>query len=197
MQSRTLPEVVLMAGSLGGIEALKTVLSGLPQTFPVPIIIVQHRTTAHPNLLARVLSRVTKLTIEPVLPNQELVPGTVYLAPPDRHVTVTATQRLALSDGQRIKHVLSAADPLFVSAAQNFGSRVIAVVLTGNDSDAAAGARAVKDAGGVVLAQDAASSKSFQMPHAAIATGAVDEILPLDRIAPALVRLTSVPSGAS
>ncbi len=92
-------------------------------------------------------------------------------------------------DGQRIRHVLSSANPLFESAAAAFGPRVVAVILTGTDSDGAEGARAIKDAGGVVLAQSEATCESFEMPRAAIATGAVDAVLPLDEIAAALVKL--------
>jgi two-component system chemotaxis response regulator CheB len=184
-------DVVLLAASAGGVQATQKLLSALPQNFPAPIVVVQHRTTHLPNVLAKVLGYKTALEVKPVAAGETLRAGTVYVAPPDRHVTITAGRRLALSDGKRVSHVLSSADPLFCSAAQSFGSGVVAVVLTGTATDAAAGSRAVKDAGGTVIVQDRATSLSFQMPQAAINTGAVDEVLPLEAIAPELVRLTA------
>jgi two-component system chemotaxis response regulator CheB len=181
--------IVVIAASLGGVSAIRAVLADLPASFPVPIVVVQHRTSRQPNALARVLGYHSKLRVADVIPDELLEPGTVYVAPPDRHVLVTSAHRFAFMEGQRIKHVLSSANPLFESAAANYGDSVVAVVLTGTDSDASEGARAVKDAGGCVIAQDASTSESFQMPSAAIATGAVDAVLPLNEIGPALTRL--------
>jgi two-component system, chemotaxis family, protein-glutamate methylesterase/glutaminase len=183
--------VVLLAASLGGLVAIRKILSELPADFPVPIVVVLHRTTQAPNLLVHVLARETPLRVKAIVPDEALQPGTVYVAPPDRHAIITNTGRLALRDGRRIKHVLSSADPLFTSAAQNFHGKVVAVVLTGTNSDAAAGARAVKDAGGVVIAQDILTSESFEMPRAAIEAGAVDTVLPLGDIASTLIELTA------
>lgn len=127
---------------------------------------------------------------------EAMQPGTVYLAPPALHLIVGRDWRLALTDGYRIRHVLSSANPLFASAAEAFGARVIAVVLTGSDRDATDGVQAVKVQGGIVIAQDRATSEWFAMPRLAIETGCVDRILPLGEIAPALVRLVTATTDA-
>jgi two-component system chemotaxis response regulator CheB len=102
-----------------------------------------------------------------------------------------APGELAMCIPARIRHVLSSANPLFSSAAKVFGSRVIAIVLTGSDRDATNGVQTVKTRGGIVIAQDRATSKMFAMPRSAIETGCVDRVMPLEEIAPALMRLAT------
>jgi len=189
-------ELVVIAASAGGVKALEQLLSALPADFPVPIAVVQHRTTREPNLLARVLGRHTPLIVKTAEQSEAMHPGTVYLAPPDLHLTVGEDQRLALTDGHRIRHVMSSANPLFASAAAVFGSRVIAVVLTGSGRDATDGVQTVKTRGGIVIAQDRATSTMFAMPRSAIETGCVDRVLPLEEIAPTLVRLVTATTDA-
>jgi two-component system chemotaxis response regulator CheB len=182
-------DLVVMAASAGGVHALQAVLFALPADFQVPIAVVQHRSTRQPNLLARVLGRCTALAVKIAEPSEVMQPGTVYLAPPDLHLTVHRDGSFALSDGQKIRHVRSSANPLFESAAEAFGGRVIAVVLTGGDRDATDGVQSVKAHGGMVIAQDEATSEHFGMPHAAIETGCVDWVLPVEQIGPTLVKL--------
>jgi two-component system chemotaxis response regulator CheB len=182
-------DLVVMAASAGGIQALQQVLSSLPANFPVPICVVQHRSLHTPDLLPRVLGRSTLLKVKRSEPGERMQPGTVYLAPIDAHLLVNPDRTLAMRDGVRIRHVLSSANPLFISAAQATGKGTIGVVLTGNDSDATDGVQAIKQEGGLVIAQDRATARNFGMPGSAIQTGAVDYILPLDLIGPALVDL--------
>jgi two-component system chemotaxis response regulator CheB len=182
-------DLVVMAASAGGVQALQAVLSALPADFPAPIAVIQHRSTKLPNLLARVLARRTPLAVKTAGPSEAMQPGTVYLAPPDLHLTVHRDGSFGLSDGRKIRHVRSSANPLFESAAEAFGGRVIAVVLTGGDRDATDGVQSVKAHGGTVIAQDEATSQCFGMPRSAIETGCVDWVLPLDKIAPTLVDL--------
>lgn len=188
-RSRSSYDLVVMAASAGGLAALESILGALPADFPVPIAVVQHRTAARPNLLARVLSRYTPLMVKTAEQGEKLRPGTVYLAPPDFHLLIQRNGCCDLFDGIRIRHVLSSANPLFASAAEAFGKRVIAVVLTGGDSDATDGVRSVSAHGGLVIAQDQATSRIFAMPRSAIETGCVDKVLPLAEIGPALRRL--------
>jgi two-component system chemotaxis response regulator CheB len=184
--------VVVIAASAGGIQALQKVLSRLPPDFPLPIAIVQHRTGSLPNLLARVLGRHTPLKVKTAEEGETMVPGTVYLAPPREHLIIRRDEALALVNGRKIRHVQSSANPLFASAAQVYGDGVIAVVLTGGDRDATDGVQTVRHRGGIVIAQDEATSQIFGMPHSAIASGAVNAILPLGDIAPELERLAKV-----
>jgi two-component system chemotaxis response regulator CheB len=188
-------DAVVIAASAGGIQALSTILSLLPADFPVPIAIVLHRTMVLPNLLPQVLGRSTRLRVKLAEEGEVMVPGMVYLAPPDRHMTIRADRAVHLFDGRRIRHVRSSANPLFSSAAEALKGRVVAVVLTGGDADATDGVQTVREAGGIVLAQDRETSQDFSMPHSAIKTGSVARVLPLEEIAPALIALTTAPSG--
>jgi two-component system chemotaxis response regulator CheB len=182
-------DLIVIAASTGGLTAISALLAALPADFPVPIVVLCHRTSARPSLLTQVLGRQTTLMVTEARPGEVPHGGTVYVAPPNFHLTFTPTHAFALSDGVRQQHVLSSADVLFRSAAAVYGNRVIAVVLTGYGRDGAEGARAIAEAGGVVLAQDEASSVAFSMPAATIATGETDAVLPLARIAPALIAL--------
>jgi two-component system chemotaxis response regulator CheB len=184
-------DLVAIAASAGGVEAISTLLAALPADFPIPIAIVQHRTTQPPNLQAKVLGRHSRLAVKIAEQDELMRAGTVYLAPPDLHLTVRADRSVNLGDGHRIRHVLSSANPLFSSAAETLGGRVIAVVLTGGDRDATDGVQSVRACGGVVLAQDEATSAHFAMPRSAIETGCVDIVLPLADIAPTLVELVT------
>lgn len=182
--------LVVMAASFGGVQALGEVLGDLPADFSAPIAIVQHRSSEPPNMLARVLGRHTPLTVKTAEEGETMRPGTVYLAPPDLHFQVQHGGVCHLSDGRKICHLHSSANPLFDSAAGVFEGCLIAVVLTGSAHDGTDGVQSVKAHGGMVIAQDEATSAAFGMPGSAIATGCVDQILPLEEIGPALCRLT-------
>jgi two-component system chemotaxis response regulator CheB len=104
-------------------------------------------------------------------------------------MTITGDRTVALVGGGPINHVLSSADPLFASAALAFGSRLIAVVLTGHDGDGSAGVRSVRLHGGTVIAQDPATARCGDMPRSAIATGVVDLVVPLDDMGSTIARL--------
>jgi two-component system chemotaxis response regulator CheB len=165
------------------------------------VAVVLHRTRRQEDLLPLVLGRSSALPVRRVEPGKPMQPGTVYIAPPDAHLIVGADRRFDLMDGRRIRHVLSSANPLFTTAAEVLGP-VIGVVLTGMGRDATDGVQAVKQAGGAVIAQDEATSEWFSMPRSAIATGAVDYVLPLDRISAKLVELLErqhglTPTGAT
>jgi len=184
-------DMVVMAASAGGIAALKNVLGALPADFPVPVAVVQHRPVEQPNLLAQVLRHFTPLKVKTAEQGERLKPGTVYLAPPDLHLLIRKYGFCKLVDGTKIRHLRSSANPLFTSAAEVFGKRVIAVVLTGGDRDATDGVQSVKNQGGTVITQDEETSAAFGMPRSAIETGCVDEVLPLGEIGPTLLRLVT------
>lgn len=187
----TLFHLVAIGASAGGLPALSAVLSRLPADFPLPIAIVQHIDPVHESLLADILGRCTHLRVREGADDDPLLPGTVYVAPPGWHMEVSAESgcsRIALEHSEPLHFVRPSADRLFESAAAACGP-IIGVVLTGNGTDGAVGAEAIRRAGGVVIAQDEATSAFFGMPHAAIEHGAVDHVLPLKEIAPALLRL--------
>lgn len=181
--------IVVMVGSAGSLPVVREILLSLPPTFPLAIVIVLHRSPRHRDLLPPLVQRWTRLPVRRARDGATVEPGTVYVAPANRHVHIAADATIALSDGKRIQHVLSSGDPLFETAATAFGGGVVAVVLSGNGKNGAAGVRAVKAAGGTVLVQSEATAAYAAMPRAAVATGAVDRVLRDDEIGPALVRL--------
>jgi len=193
--------LVAIAASAGGITALQTLLSTLPRDLPVPVAVVLHRSRRDVDLLPMVLGRSSTLPVRLAEPGKPVQPGTVYVAPADAHLLVGSDRRFELMDGGRIRHVRSSANPLFTSAAHVLGP-VIGVVLTGMGQDGTDGVQAVKRAGGIVIAQDEATAEWFSMPRSAIGTGAVDYVLPLDRIGAKLVELLDqhadlTPTGAT
>ena len=184
-------QLVVVASSAGGLGALAILVEGLPRTFPVPLVIVQHLHPGHDSYIAEILGRRTKLTVKQVAGREALVAGRVYVAPPDRHLLIEAGPAVFLADSQPIHHLRPSADLLFESAARVCSEHIVGVVLSGSGSDGSAGATAIKMVGGIVIAQDEETSMFFGMPQSAIATGSVDYVLPLHAIAGTLIELTS------
>lgn len=131
------------------------------------------------------------MRVKPAATGDVLRPGTVYVAVPAQHLLVAPNGTLLLSDAPKMNFVRPAADKLFMSLASTYKSRAIAVVLTGSGSDGALGVLSIKKHGGMAIAQDESTSESFSMPRAAIATGQVDWVLPLEAIASTLVHLVT------
>jgi two-component system chemotaxis response regulator CheB len=181
--------VIALAASAGGLEALGEVLPALPAGFPAAVLVLLHLYPGRESVLAEVLSRQCALPVWRARAGEPVRPGTVYVAPPGRHLLVQPPGILALSAAPPEHYVRPSADPLFRTLAGVFGKRAVAVVLTGRDSDGSGGVAAVRDAGGVVIAQDPASAREPGMPRNSIRTGAVHHVLPLAEIGPALVRL--------
>jgi two-component system chemotaxis response regulator CheB len=183
-------QVVAIAASAGGLTALATLLGRLPREFPIPLAVVQHVDPRHISLVPEILARRTDLTVKAAVEREPMLAGVVYVAPPDRHFLIGGGRLVSLTSTAPVHYVRPSADLLFESAARMCGAHVIAVVLTGAGSDGAAGVVAVKSVGGTVIVQDEASSAFFGMPQAAIATGIVDFVLPLESIADKLIELT-------
>jgi two-component system, chemotaxis family, protein-glutamate methylesterase/glutaminase len=185
--------VVGIAASAGGLRALTAIVSALPAELSAPIVVVQHLDPRHPSLMAGILARATRLMVKEAQEGEGLRTGVVFLAPPDRHLLVNANGTLSLSRTELVHFVRPSADLLFESLAASFKSRALAVMLTGTGSDGAMGLVAIKKMGGRVIAQDEATSEFFGMPDAAIRTGVVDLILPLEQIAAAILEWADRP----
>lgn len=183
---------VALAASAGGLAALTEVLSSLPSDFAAPVLVLQHLSPDYRSWLPEILNRRVVLPVVQVRGGERLEAGKVYVAPPDHHLLVGPGGLLNLSDAARVQFVRPSADLLFASLAAAWGDGAIAVVLTGTGRDGADGVRAIKEQGGIVIAQDEASADFFGMPDAAFRTGMVDRVLPLDRIASVLLELTMI-----
>jgi two-component system chemotaxis response regulator CheB len=180
------PAPIGLAASAGGLEAIARVLGMLDQDFGAPIIVVEHLMARHKSVLPAILGRRTALRVKQAEQGDTLEAGTVYVAPPDCHTTV-AGGRICLDEGPPVRFVRPSADRLFESLAAEYGERALVVVLSGTGSDGSDGAVAVGRAGGTVFAEQADTARFPGMPAAAIATGSVNSILPLDDIAGALL----------
>ena len=175
-------QLVIVGASAGGIDALSTLVATLPQEFPAPIVIAQHLDPRRASHLEQIFGRRTALPVRNVEEREKLEPGVIYLIPANRHAEITDHEvRVRSADGG----VMPSIDMLLTSAAEVFGERLIAVVLTGMGSDGALGARAVKEAGGTVVIQDPATATFPAMP-ASLAPSSVDIVAELDTIGPLL-----------
>lgn len=181
--------VIALAGSAGGLEALGGVLEALPRGLGAAVVALLHMAPHRRSALPDILAQRTQLEVERATHGEDLRPGAVFVAQPGAHLLVGANRTLMLDDASPVHHVRPAADRLFASLAEGTAGRVAAVVLSGTGVDGAAGVRAIKAAGGTVIAQDEATSRHFGMPEAAIATGDVDLVLPLGEIPGALIAL--------
>jgi len=171
------------------LRALSQVLAALPRDFPAAIVVVQHLDPRHRSLMADILSRSTPLTVKQAEEGDRVRPGISYIAPPNRHLLVNPDGTLSLSQSELVHFVRPSADLLFESVAASFKDRAVAVVLTGTGSDGSMGVKAIKKMGGTVIVQDEKSSEFFGMPGAAVQTGSVDFVLPLEEIPNALITL--------
>jgi two-component system, chemotaxis family, protein-glutamate methylesterase/glutaminase len=184
-------DILAIGSSTGGPDALTKVLQALPADLPVPIVVTQHMPPVFTRMFAERLDRSTSLHVVEAGDGMELAPGTVYIAPGDKHLvlqrrsTATLTQ---LSGAPPENSCRPAVDVMFRSVAALFGASAFATVLTGMGYDGRGGAKVLREAGAEILAQDEASSVVWGMPGAVVGAGLADEILPLDRIAAALIQ---------
>jgi two-component system chemotaxis response regulator CheB len=187
--SRGTLKLVAIAASTGGPAALQRVLSALPATFPVPILIVQHITPGFTAGLCAWLDGVCSLHVKLAEPGETIRPHTVYVAPEERHLGLSAPGVLSLSGADPVEGFRPSGSFLFESVARVYGGAATAVILTGMGADGVAGLRALKRAGGRVIAQDRETSVVFGMPGAAVEAGLVDVVAPIDQIAERLMDL--------
>jgi two-component system chemotaxis response regulator CheB len=181
-------DVVVIGGSAGAIDGLKTILASLPADTPAIILAVIHLPPNGVSNLPEIVDRVTPLAVRRPFNGELAVPGTVYIAPPDRHL-VLRDGSVALTRGPRENRARPAVDVLFRSAAGTPGIRVVGVVLSGGLADGAAGLAAIRRAGGVAIVQDPKEAFSPSMPESAIARGPVDYVLSVDEIGPTILKL--------
>jgi two-component system chemotaxis response regulator CheB len=185
-------DIIVVGTSSGGVEALRRLVSGLPANLPAAIFIVLHRPPDHPSLLAEILDSAGPLPVAHAVDGESIEPGRIYVAPPDRHMLIEDA-RIRLTSGPKENRFRPAVDPLFRSAANTYGARVIGVVLTGNLDDGTAGLWAIKDRGGIAIVQDPEEASFPSMPRSAMSQVAVDYCLRMEEIAPTLATLVAEP----
>ncbi len=183
-------KLIVVGTSQGGFEALKAILTPLPVDFPLPILVVRHQPADSDDCIIKALRRASQLKVKFAEKGDLLQPGTVYIAPPDRHLMVEKKGCLNLSTEKKVNFSRPSIEPLFKSAAQAHGSSLLVVVLTGANADGAEALRAIKAYGGTVLVQDSASAEADTMPKAALAAVEADYVIWLDQIGPFLWQLS-------
>jgi len=190
---RTMPQIVAIGSSTGGPQALFAVLGALPASMRLPIVITQHMPATFTTILAEHIQRTAKRPCAEGVEGQALEAGRIYLAPGDNHMKVET------QGGQKVIRITKeppenfcrpAVDPMFRSVAASYGAAVLGVVLTGMGSDGAKGGKVLVEAGGTVIAQDEASSVVWGMPGAAATSGICSAVLPIDKIAGEIARIT-------
>jgi two-component system chemotaxis response regulator CheB len=182
-------ELIVIGASWGGLVALEKVLGALPADFAVPVVIAQHRAVdSGAGALSHVLGVCSGRDVHDVSDKDPIEPGQVYVAPSDYHLLVES-YGFALSTEGTVRHSRPSIDVLFESAADVYGERLVGVILTGANDDGADGIARIRRRGGLTIAQDPASAERPEMPAAAIATGAVQRVVPLEDIAPLLTEV--------
>lgn len=182
--------VVVIGASAGGLEALRSLVGGLPADFPAAVCVVMHMSPQSPGILHDILTRSGPLPAVTPRNMERLLPGRIYVAPPDCHLLVEP-DRVRVTKGPRENRFRPAIDPLFRSAAQVYGPAAVGVVLTGNLDDGTAGLWTVKQLGGVAVVQDPHDAMFPSMPLSAITHVQVDHVVALPELPSLLVRLTA------
>ncbi len=189
----TQPQILAIAASTGGPVAIQTVLNGLEQSYPLPILVVQHIARGFMQALADWLDSTTPLTVRVAQAQEPLLPAHVYLPPDDQHILVTQPGHIALRAAVPGDRYCPGADVLFESVARVYGKRAIGVILTGMGDDGARGLLVLRTAGGLTLGQDEASCVVYGMPQAALAAGAVTRMESLSHLADVILAHTGGP----
>ncbi|GGA85248.1 chemotaxis protein CheB [Puia dinghuensis] len=170
-------EAVVIGVSAGGLAALSGILKELPVDFALPVIIIQHRSREERTLLEEVMQAKCRIRIKQADEKERIERSVVYFAPADYHLLIEKDRSFSLSRDMPVNFSRPSVDVLFMAASEVYGDRLIAMILTGAGKDGAEGVRAVRQRGGLTVAQDPEDAFFPDMPRAAIETGCVQYIL--------------------
>ena len=184
-------EAIVIGASAGGVDALAVLFESLPSPFAPAILVVVHIPAGRPSLLVDLYRARSRLPVREALDKERVAPGTIYFAPPDYHLLVEREKTLALSHEAPVAFSRPSIDVLFESAAEAYGRTLLGIVLSGANSDGAAGLAAIRAAGGRAWVQDPADALASAMPAAAIARAGADLIVPIRDMAERLAHLRS------
>lgn len=189
-------DVVVIGASTGGVEALSELVAGLPRDLPAAVFVVLHIAPSTAASLADLLSGRGPLRAALALHGESIVPGRIYVAPPDNHLTLRPGS-VNVTRGPRENGHRPAVDPLFRSAARSYGPRVIGVVLTGHLDCGTAGLLSIKARGGLAVVQDPADAVVPEMPSSALAHVSVDETVSVAQMPSVIRQLVARPPAAA
>jgi two-component system chemotaxis response regulator CheB len=180
--------IVTIGTSWGGLSAMMKLLGELPQDFPIPIVVVQHRSKDSDKLLVQLLQDATALNVCEIEDKDALTPGTVHIAPANYH-TLIESGYVSLTTEEPVRYSRPSIDVMFSSAADTYRSQAIGVILTGANEDGSSGLAQIMKRGGRGLIQDPKTAEIPIMPDAAIKAVPAAEVLPLLKLAPRLMEL--------
>lgn len=182
-------QAIVIGASSGGMEAIKLLLSALPENFEIPVVVVLHIGSNTIDHYLTLLENKTSFHVKEAEEKEPLSPSTVYFAPPNYHLQIESNLTFSLSIDAKINYSRPSIDVLFETAAWCFKEKLIGVLLTGSNSDGAAGLRTIKEYGGTVLVQNPASAFARTMPYAAIKECPPHYILELNELAEKITEL--------
>lgn len=181
--------LIVIGASAGGVAALGSLLPALPADFGLPVVVILHQPSSRESLLADLFGRKCRLPVLEAYDKAPAEPGHVYFSPPDYHLMVESDLTFVLSVDGPVNFSRPSIDVLLESAAASVGEGVLAIILTGTNSDGARGMKAVREAGGTGWVQLPESAQAAAMPRAAIELAGADAILTLDEMAQRLCKL--------
>ncbi|MCI5223748.1 MAG: chemotaxis protein CheB [Candidatus Electrothrix sp. AR4] len=173
---------IVIGASAGGIEAVTEILASLPARFTLPLVIVQHLHKEQDDYLIQFYNSRTQLEVEEAKEKEKIVPGRVYIAPPDYHLLIEQDETFSLSMDEKVNYSRPSIDVLFESAADVYSGELTGVLLTGANNDGAQGLRRIKKNGGLTLVQDPETAKFPEMPRSAMACTEIDHILTIHEL---------------
>jgi len=179
-------KIIVIGSSTGGPGTLEFILKNIPETISVPILVAQHMSATYTSLFAQRLDSLCSLKVKEAQQGEEIDRATVYLAPGDKDMRVDSSEKISLIDGSN--RPTPSIDELFKSVSSVYGSRTVALVLTGMGKDAGIGSRFIKSEKGQVIVQDRDTSKIYGMGKHVVNQGDADRVLPLEEIPQALIR---------
>lgn len=175
-------DIIVIGGSAGALEVLQALVAKLPHDLPASIFVVIHISPARESVLPQILTRAGRMPAFQAADQELIEYGQIYVAPPDQHLLLE-NRHISLVHGPKENRSRPAIDPLFRSAAVNYGPRVIGVLLSGSLDDGTAGLRAIKQRGGITIVQDPDEAVYSSMPESAIYNNTIDHIVKADEIA--------------
>ncbi len=181
-----------MGVSAGGMEALGAIFPDLSADFPLPVIVVQHQHPTSDDFLVHYLNERCSLKVKQAEEKESILPGVIYIAPPDYHLMVEEDRTFSLSVDEPVNYARPSIDVLFETAADVYGARLAGLILTGASSDGSLGLKRIKESGGLTMVQDPETAEVDFMPRAAVGATEVDYVLTLKEIGKFLNRLTIV-----
>ncbi|KPU44651.1 chemotaxis response regulator protein-glutamate methylesterase [Oxobacter pfennigii] len=181
---------VCIAASTGGPKALSTVMKMFPQNFKLPILIVQHMPAGFTKAFAKRLDDNCPVSIKEAQAGERIEKGKAYIAPGGYHMVVEKDMTISLNEEPAMHGVRPCADKLFISAAENIGGKLIGIVLTGMGKDGTLGLKAIKDKGGICIAEHQSTCTIYGMPKNAIEKGVVHIIAPVHDVVGEVLKIT-------